>query len=807
MKNIFFPLRPKKTLSESEKARQRRQELRAISQSRRQAKKKGTSADKKPKKKIGLMKVFYALLAVSLCGLAVFFYFFQQEKKEKKIYTIAANMSLSGPSQVEGREALNAVQLFVDDLNDAGGIDGNRVEVIIFDDRDDKEFAYQNALKIAESENILLVLGHIHSAPSLAAAEVYKEAGIPAITASSTADALTLENDWYFRTLSNNTFQAVFIANYISKVLKKKSVSIVHDMGAYSLPLANSFEEEAKELGMEIHYKLGFDPESPEMEKTMTEIIAEMKEGDPGEIIFLSTYPWYGMKIISSLMSSDNDYTFFGSDTFGGSGFIKVLNTYPQERGKPGYYSDKMLTVSPFIVDIAKQEAQVFRNRYFAKFRQEPSWYAARYYDAVKVAVKVLRDVNPEAIPETLAQDRKSIRDTLSGIQFVEDAVEGINGPVFFDINGDAVSPWNVGIYYDQKLISYLFQCQPTMNLVRVDNVIKEILEERILVINKALMDKIQVVYTGMDINEVGELNLKDATYEVDFYLWFRFQGEFEDTHIEFVNSVDPIDLGEPIMERSFEDTTTRAYRVKAYFKSEFFFHEYPFDEQILRIQFRHKEHEKNQLIYVSDILGIRQVFNRAELDKTENIEAPVNLGGWDTEQVLFYQDTISNDSTLGMPEFFEASTGIEFSQFNAIVEIKRKVISFIFKNLFPLILLLVVTYIVYYMPASFVETRVSIGMGTMLSSAFFHLQVSENLGVNYLMAIEYFFFSVYFLASLVIIISMINFFLNQRLNRTEDEAEQSKITRHMRRAEFIGRIMHPTTMITVSTLIVVNYG
>ena len=68
----------------------------------------------------------------------------------------------------------------------------------------------------------------------------------------------------------------------------------------------------------------------------------------------------------------------------------------------------------------------------------------------------------------------------------------------------------------------------------------------------------INIVYTGIDINEIRNLDEKISSYLVDFYLWFRFQGDIDVDNIEFTNygtvrmdSGDKLQLDEPINQES----------------------------------------------------------------------------------------------------------------------------------------------------------------------------------------------------------------------------------------------------------------
>ena len=56
-------------------------------------------------------------------------------------------------------------------------------------------------------------------------------------------------------------------------------------------------------------------------------------------------------------------------------------------------------------------------------------------------------------------------------------------------------------------------------------------------------MYKTNVIYTGIKVNRISELDMNKLTCMLDFYLWFRYQGNIDVQDIEFVNAVEPIHL------------------------------------------------------------------------------------------------------------------------------------------------------------------------------------------------------------------------------------------------------------------------
>ena len=719
---------------------------------------------------------------------------------EKETVYVGVMGPMSGKGKAYGKAMLKCINLCVEEFKRDGGIEDKEIRIVVLDDKNDTSLAPELAAEIADHHKVSIVIGHYYSSVSYAAGSVYKEKCVPAITASATSDNVTYENDWYFRIIPTNSFQGSFIANYVNKTLHKDSASIIYDTDSYGETLTKSFEESAARLGMDIKKKWGFDHNAKDIDDRLEKITRELRAMDDPGMIFVATHSPEGVKIITSLKYPGVQYSIIGPDSFGGEAFIKYLREYPQEKLIPGYYSNGIYTISPFIIELANEKAQIFRQNFVNRYKEEPSWVSAGYYDAMSVAINAIQNSGITGKEEYLKSERTKIKDFLSGMTGPETSLLGVNGMINFNVDGDYDKPLAVGVYSNQKLVSTLTQYQLITDLNTVDNIFKEILEGNIILIDGKFMNKTKLVYSGIDINTISDLNVTKGTCVIDFYLWFRFEGEFDDTNIEFVNAANPIKLGRPVIEEKDGILTTRAYRIKAPFKVEFQFHEYPFDTQTLRIQFRHLQQTRDKLIYVSDILGMRL----GKRKKKRNFSA---LSGWLTSNIMFFQNIVSNNSTLGVPKFFNSQNSIKYSQFNATIQIKRQIVSFLLKNLILIFVMIIISYLTYFIPPDQFSIRISIGMSTLLTTAFSHIKLSTSLPVGYLLAIEHAFFGVYVLAAYAIITAVLIF--KQYQKTVPEGTAQSVIDEAKKiiwRLTLAGVIIHPSIVLFISFILTYLY-
>src|SRR5580698_6130617 len=112
--------------------------------------------------------------------------------------SIAAAGPLTGTAAARGKDLDQAVRMAVDETNAAGGVNGRRIELKVYDDGDDAAHAAEIAQKIA-STPALAVLGQVASSAAIAAGQVYREKQIPAITGAASEVRVTQGNDWFFR--------------------------------------------------------------------------------------------------------------------------------------------------------------------------------------------------------------------------------------------------------------------------------------------------------------------------------------------------------------------------------------------------------------------------------------------------------------------------------------------------------------------------------------------------------------------------------------------------------------------------------
>ena len=451
---------------------------------------------------------------------------------------------------------------------------------------------------------------------------------------------------------------------------------------------------------------------------------------------------------------------------------------------------------------MANEQAQRFRNEYILKYESEPGWAAATYYDAAAIAVRAIAKANlTEAID--LKEARSKVKQALKQSNSAKTAVEGLSGKLYFEPGGDFDNSIYIGTFTQRKFISAFTQLQPIDNIGTVENLQAELDSGRILLVDGKYRHLTNIVYTGIDINEIRNLDEKTSSYLVDFYLWFRFRGDIDADDIEFINygtsrmdSGEKLELDEAIDSEEVDGIKYRVYRIKADFQEEFWFNDYPFDRQKLAVRFRHANQTRDNILYVVDVVGMRDTVAQEVLNNWQESSVFATISDWEVTEVNFFPDTHINDSTLGNPRLFNAESTLKYSRFNAVIGIKRDTINFSIKNLLPLLFFIALSYLLLYLP--FDAISVEAVSGTLLAIVFFHLSLLEGLpeGIGYVVALDYAFYAIYALIILELLLVVIG---NKPEIRNNEKAIKSLI--------LAARIIFPTILLISAIALFARYG
>jgi len=348
---------------------------------------------------------------------------------------IAVPAAFTGSAAGYGENIKAGVSMKVDEINAAGGVNGNTIEVVYFDDQCEPREAATVSTSIIEDPDIVGIVGHLCSSAHLAALPAYVREGIPSITPTATSVAISDKNKdeqglvWSFRNVYRDDFQGKFLADYMDKDMGLKKVAVFYENNDYGIGLKDAFVKEAKKLGLTVvgeeAYKKGDQDYTPQLTKL---------KGAAPQGLFIAGYYQEGALIADQAAKLGLNVPKFGADGFDNADYIKL--------GGPA--TNNTFLTAPFLAETAGPEAKKFIEAFKARFHRDVDWMSANAYDAAAMLADAIAKVGP---------DRAKIRAYLAGITTPEKGYKGITGNNYFDASGDCLKPAYVKEVKDGKFV------------------------------------------------------------------------------------------------------------------------------------------------------------------------------------------------------------------------------------------------------------------------------------------------------------------------------------------------------------------
>jgi branched-chain amino acid transport system substrate-binding protein len=335
------------------------------------------------------------------------------EVGETEAYTIAVPVPIV--PQKNGNEhpdkALEMLRGFAQaqtEINQAGGINGKRIKLLVIDDDDDPNIAKKIAEKLVKEKQIIGIMGHRISEVSIAAAPIYANGNLLLITPVSTSPELNREENslnqssrkrYVFRTNIDTEIAARKLATYVKDKFKDKKVAIFYDS---QKPLySNNLRQEFKDILVDVlNGKVVYESDLSASSENFfaTEKIQEATK--KGANIFM---------LIPNINSIENALSLIAAKPKANSNsqpiqFLgDISNLYRSSTLSLGDKAEGMvLAVSSQVSDQNKFYQQA---RKLWKDKINLAWQTATSYDAAQVFIEALkRNPDPKAMQEEICK-------------------------------------------------------------------------------------------------------------------------------------------------------------------------------------------------------------------------------------------------------------------------------------------------------------------------------------------------------------------------------------------------------------------
>ncbi len=349
------------------------------------------------KRIVALVLAAMLLLAMPIIGSA-----------DSETIRIGGLAPLTGSVAVYGVATQRGVDLYVEQINAAGGVLGKQVEMVWYDEKGDAAEAVNAYNRLVG--DVVALIGDVTSKPTIAVAELAALDNMPMISATATAYDVTTPGANIFRACFLDPYQGNTMAVYAAENLGKQSAAVIYNIADdYSTGLAESFKAKFEELGGTVVAYEAYGASDIDFKSQLTNIASKNPD-----VIFMPDYYNIVAMIAKQAREAGLDMTFLGAD--GWDGLLTVVDDPSILDGC--YFCNHYSTDDP------DENVQNFLTSYTEKYDETPVSFSALGYDAAKILFT--------AIETAGSTDAQAIVDAMAATD-----IDGVTGHITYDEHRD----------------------------------------------------------------------------------------------------------------------------------------------------------------------------------------------------------------------------------------------------------------------------------------------------------------------------------------------------------------------------------
>lgn len=327
------------------------------------------------------------------------------QKDDSSIIKIGFVGPLTGDVSSMGQGSKVAVEIAVAEINNVGGINGKKLEVIYEDGKCNPSAASGAVQKLVNVDKVKAIIGGLCSSETSAFVKIIMDNKVPTISYCSSAPNLSQTGKYFFRTYPSDSFQGKYAAEYAYNTLGARKIAILYHISDWGTGIKDVFVKRFTELGGEIVVTEGTAQEVRDYKTQLSKI----KELSP-DYIYAPLYTEGALVAIQQARDLGIKTKILGADAWDDTKFVEAVNK----------------NADIVYVSSTGETTQEFKDKMKTKLDKEVTICAPQAYDAVKALEIGLKaaGTNPDSLQEAIRK-----------VSFI-----GTVGSVDFDQNGDITS-------------------------------------------------------------------------------------------------------------------------------------------------------------------------------------------------------------------------------------------------------------------------------------------------------------------------------------------------------------------------------
>ncbi len=320
--------------------------------------------------------------------------------KEKPSLAVGGIFSITGPASYLGEPERNTLQVLVEDINAKGGINGQPVKAVMYDDEANVTKARLHAEKLISNDKALAIIGPSLTQTSMTVLEVSQKAKVPLISCAAGVGitAPASERKWVFKTAQTDQMAVARIFQYLQKQNLTKLAILTVSTG-FGLSGKEQLEDQAPKFGLAIVANEVFGEKDTDMTPQLTKIRGAGAQAvicwgtgpAPARVAKNMKQLGFTIPLVQSHGAASKKFIELAGDAADGiimpAGKLVIYQQLPDS-------------------DPQKKVCQTYDEMYHKKFGTSASSFGGYAYDAMQMLKMAM---------EKAGTDRDKIRDALEG--------------------------------------------------------------------------------------------------------------------------------------------------------------------------------------------------------------------------------------------------------------------------------------------------------------------------------------------------------------------------------------------------------
>lgn len=372
-----------------------------------------------------IVGIVLAVVGGSLGGIWI-----AKQKKEEVFnsYAIGVITPFTGHLSYLGEATKQGLELAKDEINQAGGIHGKKIELIYEDTQSEPKTAVTAVNKLISIDKVPVVIGDITSAATLAVAPIVERNKVVLFANGASSPKVREAGDYVFRNWNSDDFEARVMANFAFQKLGLRKAAIIYINDDYGLGLKSAFEKYFQQKGGLIVTSMSYEPDEINFRSHLLKI-----RGLGIDAVYLVGFPRELGRLVKQSQELKIKTQFLSSVGVESQEFLDLA----------GEAANGIIFTAPsFNTESSSQLIKEFVVNFKERYGKVPDVVSATSYDALNIVVNAIRDggYNTKGIKQALYNTKN---------------FPGVSGITTIDEYGDVSKPVSIKVIKNKEFVYY----------------------------------------------------------------------------------------------------------------------------------------------------------------------------------------------------------------------------------------------------------------------------------------------------------------------------------------------------------------